>query len=170
SQMLIAAANVSAEAPVAPPAQQAANDSSTVPPTPGYVGEPPVDPQWLRSREAALVAVRTDYEAARAQAEASGGAGPGWTAAVLVTDESGQTYSPTNAPLAQIFDSDAAPVLAGFDESGPVYKPATHWLEFNEDAFAASYRARASAQAGTPLQALAAQYGTDAASLLAQNP
>ncbi|MED5619667.1 hypothetical protein [Ideonella sp. BN130291] len=133
----------------------------------GYTGEPPVDAQWLAARETTLVAVRADYEAARAQAQASGGAGAGWVPALMITDESGQTHSASGAAAVFIPDPGAAPSIVGYDESGPVYgPPAGQWLEFNEEAFAATYRA----QAGAPLQALAAQYGTDVPTLFAQHP
>jgi hypothetical protein len=133
----------------------------------GYRGEPAVDAQWLAAREGALVAVRADYEAARAQAMASGGAAPGWTPALMVTDESGQTRSASGAATVFIADPNAAPAIVGYDESGPVYgPPAGQWLEFSEEAFAAHYRA----QAGAPLQALATQYGTDVPTLFAQHP
>jgi len=149
-----------------PPAAVATTPAAAAP-APGYVGEAAVDATWLASRETALVAVRHDYEAARAQALASGGAGPGWQPAQLVTDESGQPYSATGATLVHISDPNAQPVLVGYDEGGPVYQqPAGQWLEFNEEAFAAHYRA----QGGAPLQTLAASYGTDAATLLAQHP
>src|SRR5690606_6416730 len=102
-----------------------------------YAGEPPVDASWLAAREAALAAVRADYEAALAQARASAGAGPGWIAAEPATDESGQPRSATGAALVHVVDPAAAPVLVGLDESGPVYRPGGRWLEFNEAAFAA---------------------------------
>ncbi len=150
--------------PSAPPSTAAAANST---PVSSYVGERPVDPTWLAARETALVAVRADYEAARARAQANGGTGPGWTPAVLVTDESGQTHSASGAPLLHVTDPNAAPVQVGWDEGGPVYQPDPGtWLEFDEAAFAAAYRA----QGGAPLQALAAQYGTNAATLLAQHP
>ena len=159
--------------PIAAPA--AANDASIVAPTPPaappaaapYVGERPVDAAWLAERETALKGVRADYEAQRAAAQASTGTGPGWIPATLVTDESGQTRSASGAPTVFIADPGAAPQLIGWNESSPVYgAPAGRTLEFNEEAFAASYRA----QAGAPLQTLARSYGTDAATLLAQHP
>ena len=147
----------------AAPAAATANGT----PTSGYTGERPVDAAWLAARETALVAVRADYEAARAQAQANGGTGPGWQPAMLVTDESGQTSSASGALLVHISDPAAPPVQVGWDEGGPVYQQdAGHWLEFNEEAFAGSYRA----QGGAPLQALAAQYGGDAATVFAQHP
>lgn len=61
----------------------------------------------------------------------------------------------------------AAPVQIGFDEGGPVFsRPAGQWAEFNEDAFAASYRA----SNGAPLQAVAKLYDAGAATLLSQHP
>ncbi len=149
-----------------PPAQVAA--PAPPPPAPtAYVGEAPVDAAWLATRERALVAVRRDYEAARQQALASGGSGPGWQAAQVSTDESGQVISLTGRTLVHVSDPNAQPLLVGYDEAGPVYQqPAGQWLEFNEDAFAAHYRA----QGGAPLQQLAASYDTDATTLLARHP
>lgn len=135
--------------------------------TQSRTNERPVEADWLATRETALVAVRADFEAALARARTSAGRGPGWTAAVLITDENGQARNITGAPLVHVVDPDAQPVFIGWDEGSPVYRqPAGQWLEFNEKVFAAHYRA----QGGAPLQALAAVYGTDAASLLARHP
>ena len=148
-----------------PPAQVATPAPSPAPAS--YVGEAPVDAAWLATRESALVAVRQDYEAARQQALASGGSGPGWQTAQVSTDESGQVSSLPGRTLVHVSDPNAQAVLVGYDEGGPVYQqPAGQWLEFNEEAFAAHYRA----QGGAPLQQLAASYDTDAATLLARHP
>ena len=143
----------------------------TAPPAPppaaaAYVGEPSVDPQWLAERETALVAIRADYEAARAQALTA--PGPGWIEATgTLTDESGQRRSADGRELVFVSDPNAPPVLAGYDESGnPLHQPAGRWMEFNEDAFAAHFRAQDSA----PLQALATLYDTDVPGLFAQHP
>ncbi len=156
-----------------PPALTAV--SSPVPPQPpaatAYVGEPAVGGDWLAAREAALTAVRGDYEAQRGQAQASAGSGPGWVEAAMVTDESGRLVSASGAPTVFIADPGAAPQVIGYDEGGPVYGgvPGRH-LDFSEEAFAAHYRAQGSAQPGTPLQTLAGLYDTDAATLLARHP
>ena len=132
----------------------------------GYVGERPVDPQWLADREKTLVAIRADYTAARTQAQATAGVGPGWTVAATVTDESGQIRSANGRELVFVTDPNAPQVVAGYDESGPIYKPNGQWMEFDEAAFAAHYRAQGSAN----LQSLAALYDTDAAGLFAKHP
>ncbi len=144
----------------------------TAPPAPppaaaAYVGEPPVDPQWLAERETALVAIRADYEAARAQALTTP-PGPGWIeATTTLTDESGQRRSINGGELVFVSDPNAPLVLAGYDDSSrPLYQPAGSWMEFNEDAFAAHFRSQGSA----PLQALATLYGTDVPGLFAQHP
>jgi hypothetical protein len=146
-------------APAAAPAPPPASSSA-------YVGEQAVDRQWLADREAALVAIRRDYEGARAAAQAQPG-GAGWRAATMVTDESGQVRSASGNAAVFVADPNAAPELIGYDESGAALtRPGGQWLEFDEAAFAATYRA----QDGAPLQALAAQYGTDSATLFAQHP
>ncbi len=137
----------------------------------GYVGERPVEPQWLQDREAALRAVRADYEAQLAQAQAQppafGANAPGWVEATLVTDESGQSVSASGAATVFVPEPGAPAPQIGYDESGPVYgSQPGRTLEFNAEAFAAHYRA----QGGAPLQALAQLYGTDAATLLSQHP
>jgi hypothetical protein len=140
-------------------------------PSAGYVGERPVQAQWLQDREAALQNIRADYEAQRAQAQAQapafGANAPGWVDATLVTDESGQTRSASGAATVFVAEPGAQAAVVGYDESGPVYGSAPgRTLEFNEQAFAAHYQA----QGGAPLQALADLYDTDAATLLGQQP
>lgn len=152
--------------PALPAAPPTLSPVAAAPATSGYVGERPVDASWLGDREKALTAIRTDYESARAQAQATPGSGPGWVAAVTVTDESGQVRSASGRPLVFIADANAPQVVAGYDESGPVYRPNGQWMEFDEDAFAAHYRA----QGNAPLQSLAALYGTDSATLFTQHP
>jgi hypothetical protein len=148
--------------PPAPPASP-----PPPPPSAAYIGERAADPAWLQQREAALLAVRADYEAARAQALASPGAAPGWIPATLTTDESGQTYSFSGAPTVFVPEPGAQAPLIGWDEGGPVYGALPgRTLEWSEASFAAHYRS----QAGAPLQRLAALYDTDAASLLAAHP
>ncbi len=137
----------------------------------GYVGERPVEPQWLQDREAALLNVRADYEAQRAQAQAQppafGASAPGWVDATLATDESGQTRSASGAATVFVPEPGAQATVLGYDEGGPVYGPTPgRTLEFNEPAFAAHYQA----QGGAPLQALARLYDSDAATLLSQRP
>ena len=148
-----------------PPAPVQAPPPPPPPPVP-YVGEKPVDAAWLNEREQALRAVRADYEAARAAAQANVG-GTGWTDAVMVTDESGSTHSASGRPTVFVPDSNAPPQVVGWDEGGPVYAAVTgRTLEFDDDAFAAHYRA----QGGAALQNLARLYDTDAGTLLARHP
>lgn len=161
-----------------PPPQAAAEPAvavapAAVPPVPTaatYAGEPPVDPQWLADRERTLVAIRADYGAAVAQARATAGVGPGWTVAATVTDESGQVRSANGREMVFVTDPNAPQVIAGYDESGPIYQPNGQWMEFDEAAFAAHYRANPDGPGGAHLQSLAALYGTDAAGLFAQHP
>lgn len=133
-----------------------------------YQGEPAVSIAWLAQREAALQGLRADHEAARQQAIASAGQGPGWAPAHdLYTDEAGQTHSASNAPLVFVSEAEVHAELIGWDEGGDVYRYTSgQWLAFNDEAFAQHYRA----QAGPALQALAASYNTDAATLLTQHP
>ena len=60
--------------------------------------------------------------------------------------------------------------VAGWERGGPVYRAVGRWVEFDEGAFAAHYRALG----GEPLQRLAAVYDPggrgDAAALLAAHP
>lgn len=148
-----------------PPAPVQAPPPPPPPPAP-YVGEKPVDAAWLNEREQALRAVRADYEAARAAAQANVG-GTGWTDAVMVTDESGSTHSASGRPTVFVPDSNAPPQVIGWDEGGPVYAAVTgRTLEFDDEAFAAHYRA----QGGAALQNLARLYDTDAGTLLARHP
>ena len=145
----------------------------------GYTGERPADPAWLAAREAALIAVRSDYQSAVAQAQTNpgtfGNVEPGWVPASLVTDESGRTISASSAALVNLSDPNAPAVIIGWNEGSPLYgQPAGTLYEFNEPAFAASYQAQAAKQAGSPLQALAGLYGSadsaDATALLARHP
>ena len=62
-----------AAAPAAPTPTPTPATALATPPT-GYTGERPADPTWLAARETALVAVRSDYQAALAQAQANPGA------------------------------------------------------------------------------------------------
>ncbi len=152
-------------APAAPVATQTPAPTPLPAPAATYVGEPAVDPAWLQQREAALSAVRSDYEAARNAARATVG-GTGWTNAQTYTDESGQRLTLSGRPAVFVADPAAPPEVIGWDESGPLTRPAGHWFEFDEEAFAADYRARG----GAPLAALAELYDTDTARLLAQHP
>jgi len=131
-----------------------------------YVGESTADPQWLVDRENTLVAIRADYTAALGQAQSTAGVGPGWTAATIVSDESGQIRSASGRALVFVPDPNAPQVIVGYDESGPVYQPNGQWMEFDEEAFAAHFRA----QGGSQLQSLAALYGTDVPGLFAKHP
>jgi A nuclease family of the HNH/ENDO VII superfamily with conserved AHH len=153
--------------PVAPPAPPSLSAPTASTPAPVYIGERPVDAAWLQDRQAALNAVRADYQAQRAQAQAQVGQGPGWVDAVMVSDESGQQRSASGAATVFLPDPGASPTVIGYDESGPVYgPPAGRHVEFSETAFAAQYRA----QAGPPLQQLATLYSTDAPTLMARHP
>ncbi len=59
-------------------------------PPPPYVGERAVDAAWLEQRETALVALRTDYEAQRAQAQTQ--PGPWWvTTTSYASGDTGDT-------------------------------------------------------------------------------
>ncbi len=59
-------------------------------PPPPYVGERAVDAAWLEQRETALVALRTDYEAQRAQAQTQ--PGPWWvTTTLYASGDTGDT-------------------------------------------------------------------------------
>jgi hypothetical protein len=167
-------------APAAPAAPAEPATPATPTPTPqapttnpsgGYVGERPVDQQWLQDREAALLNVRADYEAQRAQAQAQapafGANAPGWVDATLATDESGQTRSASGAATVFVPQPGAQATVVGYDEGGPVYGATPgRTLEFNEEAFAAHYRA----QGGPALQALARLYDRDPATLFSQQP
>ena len=82
---------------------------------------------------------------------------------MLDIDQNGQPVSPVS-DASHVYISDGSTTV--WDESGPHEVATGHWLEFDETAFAQSYQA----QAGAPLQALAALYGTDPASLLAEHP
>ena len=140
-------------------------------PHPGAAQPPRLHPRAPGpSRLAAQARSRAGGRARRlrspAQAQASAGSGPGWTAAVLTTDESGQVHSANGNTLTFIPGANAPPVLIGYDEGGPLYQPAGQWFEFNEETFAAHYRG----QAGAALQTLAASYDTDPATLLARHP
>jgi hypothetical protein len=162
----LAATTTVAAAPSLPAAPPASAPVAAPPAASSYVGERPVDASWLADREKALTAIRADYESVRAQAQSTQGSGPGWVAAVTVTDESGQVRSASGRALVFVADPNAPQVVAGYDESGPIYRPNGQWMEFDEDAFAAHYRA----QGGAQLQGLAALYGTDSATLFAQHP
>jgi hypothetical protein len=138
--------------------------------------ERPVEVTWLQTREAALVALRADYQAALALAQSDvpvfGDVGSGWVAAnVAINQDTGQIYSPTNAQLVQVSDPDAAPVQVGWDEGGPVNQaPAGVWLEFNEAVFAESFRAQLATQPTAALQTLATAYATSAAAVFTEQP
>ena len=138
--------------------------------------ERPVDIAWLQTREAALVALRTDFQAVLALAQSDiavfGDIGPGWVAANIATNQdTGQTYSPTNALLVQVNDPNAVPVQVGWDEGGPVYQAAEGvWLEFSEVAFAAAYRAQSAANPSAALQTLATSYATNDAAVFTEQP
>ena len=160
------AAEVAAATPAQATAAPVTNTTGTATAA-TYAGEPPADPQWLLDREKALVAIRADYTAARTQAESTAGVGPGWVVANTVTDESGAPRSVSGRALVFVPDPAAPQVIAGYDESDlPIHQPNGRWMEFDEAAFAAHYRA----QAGTHLQSLAALYDTDVAGLFARHP
>jgi len=178
-QAVPAPPNALSDLPPAPQLQAAAETAAaatqtaphTAPPpatssAASYAGEPSADPQWLADRERALVAIRADYTAARAQAQSTAGSGPGWTVATTVSDESGQIRSASGRDIVFVADPSAPQVIVGYDESGPVYQPNGQWMEFDEEAFAAHFRA----QGGTHLQSLASLYGTDVAGLFTKHP
>jgi hypothetical protein len=155
------AATISAQATAAPANSTTGTAAAT------YAGELPADPQWLLDREKALVAIRADYTAARTQADSTAGMGPGWVVASTVTDESGAPRSASGRALVFVPDPTAPQVIAGHDESGlPIHQSNGQWMEFDEAAFAAHYRA----QGGTHLQSLATLYDTDVAGLFGQHP
>jgi hypothetical protein len=154
-------------------AAQTSPQTTPPPATPSaatYAGEPTADPQWLVDRENALVAIRAGYSAALSQARSTAGVGPGWTAATTVSDESGQLRSASGREMVFVADPNAPQVIVGYDESGPVYQPAGQWMEFDEEVFAAHYRADLDGFGGAHLQSLATLYGTDVAGLFAQHP
>jgi hypothetical protein len=78
-------------------------NAASAPPSaaPAVAFEPPVSADWLRTRETALTSLRTDYEAARAQAQASspspGLMAAGWVPAESSTDGAVYVIEP-NAP------------------------------------------------------------------------
>ena len=143
---------------------------STVSDSAAYVGEAPVEAAWLAEREAALVATRADFEAARAQALAAPGVGPVWQTTVPITDDNGQVSSASGQLPVWLGDPNGAQELIGWSEGEASYRPVGRWVEFDEAAFAAHYRASGS----EPLQRLAALYDptgrTDAAALLGAQP
>jgi A nuclease family of the HNH/ENDO VII superfamily with conserved AHH len=141
-----------------PPAGTTAPSSPAVPAQPrrdtgerptatAYVGERPVDADWLAQRESALKALRADYEAARAAAQATPGSGPGW-----IEDRRGNRDLPAS------------------DHRVRVELPDGRTMVFSEDAFAAHFKAQLSAQPSAALKALATCYETDAATLLTRQP
>jgi hypothetical protein len=142
-----------------------------------YIGERTADATWLLDREAALIAVRNDYQSQLAEAQAKSPtlttAGPGWTAIGIRFDTNDQLVPACQCggPLVQVIDPRAQPQFLGSDEGGAILGPPLgQWFEFNEAAFAAFYQTRSAAQASSPLQTLAKSYDTDAAGLLRQHP
>lgn len=133
-----------------------------------YAGEPAVPASWLAEREAVLVAIRGDYEAARARALATPGEGPGWLASFPLYDGEGGISSANRAVW--VPDPDNPREIVGWSEGDPIYRDVGRWVEFSEESFAAHYRA----SGGELLQRLAAVYDpsgrTDAAALLAAHP
>jgi DNA/RNA non-specific endonuclease len=111
--------------------------------------EPPVDAAWLEQRERAFAGLRAEYDAARASSQADG-AGLGW-----VEDRLGGNPN-RDRPVA-----DNRPRVEGPD--GRV-------LVFDEQAFAAHFRAQQSTQPGSALTSLAALYEADATTLLTKHP
>jgi len=180
-QIVAAPAPVEAAAPVAAPAAApavasppAAADAASLPLPLG----PAINPGWLNQREAALQAVRTDFEAARAAArgtpptDVANAAGSGWVAAP--TDGDG---NPVNGA---VFVPDAAAAAAA-PEFVPAWMlregmapatPAGQWLSFDEAAYAQSYRERLAArpEASAPLARLAQLYGEPVQNVLAAHP
>jgi hypothetical protein len=165
-----------AVAPVPAPSGLAAA-ATAAPASAAYVGERPADVTWLRDRETALIAVRHDYEAQLAQAQAAlptlTSAGPGWTAIGMRFDDNDRLVPApqSGGTVVQVVDPQAPPQVLYADEGGTVYGPPLGpWFEFNEAAFAKCYPSRAAAQASSPLQTLARSYNTDAAGLLNAHP
>ncbi len=142
-------AGTTAPPPAAAPAQPRRDTGERPTTTTAYVGERPVDADWLDQRESALKALRADYEAARAAAQATPGSGPGW-----IEDRGGN-------PLRDLPASDNRP---------RVEAPDGRTMVFSEEAFAAQFKAQLSAQPSAALKALATCYETDAATLLTRQP
>jgi A nuclease family of the HNH/ENDO VII superfamily with conserved AHH len=111
--------------------------------------EPPVDAAWLEQRERAFAGLRAEYDAARAAAQADG-TGLGWI------EDIARGNPNRDRPAA-----DTHPRVEGPDGRVRV---------FDEQAFAAQFRAQQSAQPGSAMTSLAALYETDATTLLTQHP
>ncbi len=135
-----------------------------------------VNPEWLHQREAALKAVRGDFETARAAArnsppaDVANTAGTGWVPAP--TDGDG---NPVNGA---VFVPDAAAAAPEFvptwqlREGISLPAPQGQWLSFDDSAYEQSYRERLAAQteASAPLARLAQLYDQPVQALLANLP
>jgi hypothetical protein len=176
--------NVNQQAFVAPPPAQfaltataSAAATATTPPaaSTAYVGERPADVDWLRGREAALVAVRNDYEAQRAQAQKQvpsfdGLVGPGWTAFNPRVGRDGSEIIPTGLLIVEVRDPTALAQISG-DESGSYAQPPGQRYVFDEAGFTQHYQAQSFTNPNSALQTLAwRSYDTDAAGLLNAHP
>jgi hypothetical protein len=153
----------------------AAATATSPPPSAPYVGERPADAAWLRDREAALVAVRGDFEAQRSQAQAQpprfdGPVGPGWVAFTPNVGRDGSEIVPTGLLIVEVRDPNA-PAQYSSDENNTYTPPPSQRYVFNEATFTQHYQTQAFANPKSALQTLARRgYDTDAASLLTAHP
>lgn len=167
---------VAAPAPVSPAPVAIAPAAATPPASVALPLGAAVNPEWLNQREAALKAVRNDFETAREAArdappaDVASAAGTGWVPAP--TDGDG---NPVNGA---VFVPDAA---VATPESVPAWQlregvilpaPAGQWLSFDDGAYEQVYRERLAArpEASAPLAKLARLYDQPVQSLLAGHP
>jgi hypothetical protein len=161
--------------PFAPTATASAAALATAAPAPAYVGERPADATWLTTRETALIAVRNDYEAQRAQAQAQvpsfgSPAGPGWVVVVPSFSRDGSELAPAAGQLSvEVHDPNVQGQYSG-DENNNYTPPPSQRYIFDEAAFTQHYQASSNARPDSALQTLARSYNTDAASLLKAHP
>jgi hypothetical protein len=180
TQLLFSA---SQQADVAPPPPQfaltatasAAATANSPPPSGPYTGERPADVAWLRHREAALIAVRGDFEAQRNQAQAQppsfdGPVGPGWVAFTPRVGRDGSEIVPTGLLVVEVRDPNAPAQYSSDEENTYTPAPSQRYV-FDEAAFTQHYQTQAFANPNSALQTLARRgYDTDAASLLNAHP
>jgi Contact-dependent growth inhibition CdiA C-terminal domain len=154
----------------------AAATATSPPPSAPYLGERPADVAWLRDREAALNAVRSDFEAQRNQAQAQvpgfgATAGPGWVALGPTYGRDGSELAPAAGQLIVEVSDPNAPAQYSSDENNTYTPPPSQRYIFDEAAFTQHYQAQAFANPNSALQTLAWRgYDTDAASLLNAHP
>ncbi len=141
-----------------------------------YVGERPADPAWLNNREAALLAVRRDYESQRIQAQTNvpsfdGAPGPGWQAFTPSYDHHGNERLPAGQVVVEVQNPNAGPAYYGEGDNAGFAAPPSQRFVFNEAAFTQHYQTQAFANPNSALQTLARRsYDTDAAALLNAHP